>query len=35
MDVKSELKSIIAKKAYTLKKVCEELAFTKKTKNFT
>ena len=32
MDVKSELKSIIAKKAYTLKKVCEELAFTKKQK---
>lgn len=32
MDVKSELKSIIAKKACTLKKVCEELAFTKKQK---
>ena len=32
MDVKSELKSIIAKKASTLKKVCELLEETKKEK---
>lgn len=29
MDVRSELKSIIAKKASTLKKVCEDIELTK------
>jgi len=32
MDVRSELKSLIAKKASTLKKVCEELERIKKEK---
>lgn len=33
MDVRNELKSLIAKKGYTLKKVCELIESTKNQKN--